>query len=634
LVGRVLEYGQAQAKGDQVTGDAAAERAAIDAEIKGMTICDVLERNVRDHGDKPALSFKEDGEWRPITWREYRERVAELTMGLRALGLGKGDFGAIMARNRPEHLIADLAIVHAGGTPVSFYNTLAPEQISYIAGHCEARVAIVENRDFMERWAKVKAELPALEQVVMIEDGDEFADYEWAISWNEVIEAGRKALAEDRDAFEESRRQVSPDDPVTLIYTSGTTGAPKGVVTTNYNALWTAVSSVRSVEGYPDQAKYVSYLPLAHSAERTATHYVGMWAAAWVHFCPEVLKVFEVVPEVRPYSFVGVPRVWEKIQAAITAGLAAEPNERKRKIAERAIETGREAVRLERAGEPVPLGLRVKRAVFDRLVFSKIRAKLGLDQCEICLTGAAPISEGVHEFFEAIGLPLIEIYGMTESTAPAITNTESERRVGTVGKPMPGVEVKLLDDGELLMRGGNVTVAGYYKEPGKTAETFDADGWLHSGDIAEIDADGFIKIVDRKKEIIITAGGKNIAPSNLEGLLKQHPLVGQACVVGDRKPFISALIVLDPEVAPTWAAKNGIEFSGIEDLAGNERVLAEVQRAVDSANQHVSRVESIKRFVILPIEWTPDSEELTPTLKLKRRVIHKKYAQEIEALYV
>jgi long-chain acyl-CoA synthetase len=271
--------------------------------------------------------------------------------------------------------------------------------------------------------------------------------------------------------------------------------------------------------------------------------------------------------------------------------------------------------------------------MFDRLVFSKIRTKLGLDQCEICLTGAAPISEGVHEFFEAIGLPLIEIYGMTESTAPAITNTETDRRVGTVGKPMPGVEVKLLDDGELLMRGGNITLAGYYKELAKTAETFDDEGWLHSGDIAEIDAEGFIKIVDRKKEIIITAGGKNIAPSNLEGLLKQHPLIGQACVVGDRKPFISALIVLDPEVAPGWAAKNGIEFSGIDDLAGDGRVTTEIQNAVDSANQHVSQAESIKKFVILPTEWTPDSEELTPTLKLKRRVIHKKYEQEIESLY-
>jgi long-chain acyl-CoA synthetase len=617
-----------------VTRDAVAERAAIDADIEGMTICDVLERNVRDFGDEPALSYKAGDTWQSITWRDYRERVAELTMGLQGLGLGSSDFAAIMARNRPEHVIADLAIVHAGATPVSFYNTLAPEQISYIAGHCAAKIAIVDNRDFMERWAKVKAELPGLEYVVLIEDADEFSDYEWVRSWDDVLAAGKESVAGNRDAFEESRKRVRPEDPVTLIYTSGTTGPPKGVITTNYNALWTAASSVRSIEeDYPRQAKYVSYLPLAHSAERTATHYVGLWAAAWVHFCPEVLKVFEIVPEVRPYSFVGVPRVWEKIQAGITAGIAGEPNERKRKIAEAAIDTGREVVRLKQAGQPLPIGLRLKHAVFDRLVFAKIRARLGLDQCEVCLTGAAPISEGVHEFFEAIGLPLIEIYGMTESTAPAITNTLDERRVGTVGKPMPGVEVKLLEDGELLMRGGNVTVAGYYREPDVSAETFDEDGWLHTGDIAEIDGDGFIKIVDRKKEIIITAGGKNIAPSNLEGLLKQHPLVGQACVVGDRKPFISALIVLDSEVVPGWATANGIDVTGVESLARNERVIAEIQSAVDSANEHVSRVESIKKFVILPAEWTPDSEELTPTLKLKRRVIHKKYADEIESLY-
>jgi long-chain acyl-CoA synthetase len=611
--------------------DAAAQRAEIDAAIKGMTICDVLERNVREYGDKTALSWKEGDTWRNLTWREYRERVAEVAMGLRALGLGKGDFAAIMARNRPEHLIADLGILHAGATPVSFYNTLAPEQISYIAGHCAAKVAILETPEFGDRWAKIKSELPALEHVVLIEGADQFADYDWVTSWDEVIAKGREALAADRGAFEATRKQVKPEDPATLIYTSGTTGSPKGVVTTNYNAVWTAASA-SSTEDYPRHAKYVSYLPLAHSAERTATHYVGLWVTSWVHFCPDILKVFEIVPEVHPYSFVGVPRVWEKLQAGMMARLADAP-ERKRKLAERAIETGRRVVRLQREGKPVPLALRAQRALFDKLVFSKIRTGLGLDECDLCLTGAAPISEEVHEFFEAIGLPLIEIYGLTESTAPAITNTAEDRRVGTVGKPMPGVEIKLLEDGELLMRGGNITTSGYYKEPEKTKETFDDDGWLHSGDIASVDKDGFVKIVDRKKELIITAGGKNIAPSNLEGLLKQHPLVGQACAIGDRKPYVAALIVLDAEVVPSWAAKNRIVYESIEDFTRKDRVVAEIQTAVDAANQHVSQVERVKRFVILPTEWTPDSDELTPTLKLKRRVIHEKYASEIEELY-
>ena len=613
--------------------DAAAERASIDAEVAGKTLCHVLDRNVQQHGDRPALSWKEGGSWRSMTWREYRDRVAEVTMGLKSLGLGPGTFGAIMARNRPEHLISDLALVHAGATPVSLYNTLAPEQIHYIAGHCGAKVAIVEGRDFMERWEKIKPELPGLEHVVMLDDAGEFADYDWVLSWDELVDRGRKALAAGgRGEFEQSWMQVQPDDPATLIYTSGTTGPPKGTVTTNYNALWTAASCNRLLE-YDPAMKYVSYLPLAHSAERTATHYLGLWVQSWVHFWPDLRTVFDGVAEVRPASFLGVPRVWEKLQAGIVAKLSAEPDERKRKIALRALEVGRSAERFGAEGRSVPLSLRLQRSVFEKLVYSKIRHTVGLDQCRLPVTGAAPIARETHEFFAAIGIPLIEMYGLTESTAPAIINTPAIRRVGTVGKAMPGVEIKLLDDGELLMRGGNITMAGYYKEPAQSAEAFDDEGWLHTGDVAIVDEEGFVKIVDRKKELIITAGGKNVAPSNLEGLLKQHPLVDQACVIGDRKPYISVLIVLDAEVAPAWAAENGLEFTSVEKFSRNERVVAAVQEAVDTANQHVSHVEQIKRFTILPTEWTPDSEELTPSLKLKRRVIHEKYETEIEALY-
>jgi long-chain acyl-CoA synthetase len=612
--------------------DVAAERAAVDAQVKGMTLGHVLERNVRDHGDNPALSHKQGGAWRTLTWREYRERVAEVTMALVGAGFGPGDFAAIMMHNRPEHLIADLGIVHAGGRPVSFYNTLSPDQIAYVAGHCEAKVAFVENREFMARWEKVRPELPKLELVILLEDADDYAGYDWVMSWDEAVEKGSAELASDRVSFEAGWKRVQPDEPATLIYTSGTTGAPKGVVLTHYNVLWTAASARGMVDEWPYGSKYVSYLPLAHGAERTVSHYLGLWLAGWVHFCPEVTKVFDYVPDVRPYTFLGVPRVWEKLQAGIVAKLAAEPNERKRKIAMGALEAGRRIVELESAGEPVPLGLRLKGALGERLVFSKIRHSVGLDKCEIALSGAAPITVDTLRFFAGIGLPLTEVYGMTEITAPAITNRPGAARIGTVGRPLLGVEIKLLEDGELLMRAGNVS-PGYYKEPEKTAETFDENGWLHSGDIATIDDEGFVSIVDRKKELIITAGGKNVSPSNLEGLLKQHPLISQACVVGDRKPFIGALIVLDAEIAPSWAKDNGIDHRGIEDLAGNERVIAEVQGAVDSANEQVSRVEAIKRFTILPTEWTPDGDELTPTLKLKRRVIHDKYAREIEELY-
>ncbi len=615
------------------TRDIAAERAAIDAEVQGKTICDILARNAETYADTPALSWEEGGEWRSLTWRQYRERVAAVTLGLKELGVGRGDFVAIMTRNLPEHVIADLGVVHAGGTPVSFYNTLAPEQLAYIAGHCEAKVAVVENRDFLERWEKAKVELPKLEKVVLLQDVQEFEDLDWVVSWEDLVSRGERRLGKEggREAFEEASRQVKPEDLATLVYTSGTTGPPKAVMITQRNVMWTAVCLDRTLP-YPYGLKAVSYLPLAHIAERMATHYLGMYKAVDAHFCPEVLRVFEVVPQVRPHAFLGVPRVWEKVQAGVMAKLAEEPDARKRKIAFSAIEAGRRAARLEGEEKPVPFGLRLKRAVFDKLVFSKVRHGIGLDRCMLAATAAAPIAQDTLEFFAGIGLPLVEVYGMTEDSGPATANDPRAPRMGTVGKALPGVEVTLAEDGEILVRGGNVS-PGYYRDQEKTNETFDPDGWLHTGDIGTVDPDGYFRVVDRKKELLITAGGKNISPANLESLLKRHPLIGQACVVGDGRPYVAALIVLDGEAAPAWARGNGLEFSSLAEFSRDPRVNAEVQRAVDDTNDHLSQVEKIKRFVILPTEWTVDSEELTPTLKLKRRVILSKYAQEIDRLY-
>jgi long-chain acyl-CoA synthetase len=615
--------------------DSSAERAALDAQVAGQTLCTILERNTRVHGNLPALSWKRDGAWQQLGWREYRERVAEVAMGLDALGVGRGDFVVIMANNRPEHLIADLAAVHLGATPVSLYNTLAPEQIAYITNHCEAKVAVVEGRDFMERWEKVKGELPALRNVVLLEDAADFAGYDWVRSWDEVRDSGRAALGgSGRERFAAAWRAVKPEDLATVLYTSGTTGPPKGVMTTHYNALWTAAATDRWADdpSWTAGSKYISYLPLAHSLERLSGHYVSLWKPSWLFFCPDLYKIIEFLPQVRPFSFVAVPRLWEKAQAGIMAALAAEPNPRRRKLAESAVEVGRRAVRLEQAGRPVPLGLRLRRALFDRLVFAKIRQRIGLDQCHVAFSGAAPLADDVMEFFLALGVPLREGYGLTESTAPATLNRPDKLKVGTVGPPLPGVEVRLADDGELLLRGGNIA-AGYYKDPEKTAATFEADGWLRTGDVAEVDSEGWVRIVDRKKELIITAGGENISPSNLENLLKAHPLVGQACVIGDRKPYPAALIVIDSEVASGWAAKHGVPYERLEQFAADERVHSEIERAVAAVNQRVARAEQIKRFTILPGEWTVDGDELTPTLKLKRRVIYDKYASQIEGLY-
>ncbi len=404
--------------------DVAAERAAIDAQVKGQTLCTILERNARVHGELPALAWKQGSAWQQLDWRQYRERVAEAAMGLEALGVGRGDFVAIMSRNRPEHLIADLAAAHLGATPVSLYNTLAPEQIAYIAEHCQAKVAVVEGREFMERWEKVKPELPSLRHVVLLEDAGDFSDYPWISAWDGLVASGRQALATERDRFDAGWRQVQPTDLATVLYTSGTTGPPKGVMTTHYNAIWTAASVDRWADDpeWVPGTKYVSYLPLAHSLERLSGHYAGLWKPSALYFCADLTTIIQVLPEVRPFSFVAVPRLWEKAQAGIMAALAAEPSQRRRKLALGAIETGRQVVRLQQAGKPVPPGLRIRRALFDRLVYAKVRERIGLDQCHVTFSGAAPLADDVMEFFLALGVPLREGYGLTESTAPATLN--------------------------------------------------------------------------------------------------------------------------------------------------------------------------------------------------------------------
>jgi long-chain acyl-CoA synthetase len=608
----------------------AIERRQIEQEVEGRTLCDLLADHAAGHGDASAMSWKRDGAWQTLSWRDYRERVAEVTMGLAGLGVGKGDFVAIMATNRPEHVLADQAAVHAGATPTSFYFTLAPEQIRYVAGHCEAKVAVLEDRDTLKRWQELREDLPALRHLILL-DGAQEGDGPGVLGWDELVRRGREALAADRSAFEELRGRVGSEDNATLVYTSGTTGPPKGVLLTHHNVLYECTALDR-LTGLAPEGGSVSYLPLAHIAERVLSIYGPLTMRTHVWFCPEPTQAVEYVREARPTLFFGVPRVWEKVRAGIQAKLAAEENERKRKIAQRAVETGLEVVRRRQRGEPVPFGLQARHAVLERLVLAKVRHALGLDRCRFASSAAAPLAVNVAEFFAAIGLPLVEVYGMTETTGVATGNRPGKVKIGSVGPALAGVEVRLADDGEVLVR-GPVTTPGYFKDPEATAALIDGDGWLHTGDVGELDGDGYLKLVDRKKELIITSSGKNLSPANIEGLLKEHPLVGQALVYGDDRPYMVALVVLDHEVAPAWAARNGLGTDDLAALAGHDRVLAEVQLAVDAANQRLSRIEQVKRFEVLPVEWTAESEELTPTLKLRRRIIHAKYSERIDALY-
>jgi len=605
--------------------DTIAERASIDAAVSGQTVCTLFNDAVTKWGDRDALHWKDDGTWRSLTWRGYRDEVAALTLTLRALGFGPGQFGLIIARNAPEHVIADLGIVHAGGAAISVYNTLAADQLQYVANHSEATVAFIEDEAFLEKFLAIRAATPHLKHLVLVHgpapDG--------VLSWSDLMAKGRAIMAAEPKAFEATWRAVGPEDTVSLIYTSGTTGPPKGVVYSHNNIAWTLESLRRFLE--LGQQTLVSYLPLAHVAERFTSQWGGMFYGHDVWLCPDPNLLLPYLLEARPTEFVGVPRVWEKLMSGIQAGIAAEPDEAKRQMAQGALSAATTAYRLRRDGQPVPseLAAGVEKA---QPFFLLLRSKVGLERCTVPITSTAPCRPEVHEFWAAIGMPLYEVWGMSELTGPATAVPLTDHKAPSIGKAIAGVEVRLGDDGELLVRGGNVMV-GYYKDPERTAEIIDVDGWVHSGDIAELTPDGQFRIIDRKKELIITSAGKNISPSNLEALAKSSPIIGQAVAIGDGRKFISVLVVLDPQVAPAWAKAHGIGALSMAELAEDPQVVGEVRRALTVANSHLSRVEQFKRFTILPSEWSPESEELTPTMKLKRRVIYTKYEPQIESMY-
>lgn len=613
----------------QVSTDVMATRAEIDAEVAGKTLPEVFAKTVERLSDTDALKWRVDGAWQALTWRQYREAVADVTLGLLALGFGPGQFMLIWSRNRPEPHIADLAALHARGCPVSLYNTLAPEQAAYIASHCEASIAVVENREFLRKLDAVRSELPHLRRVVLL-DGEPQPGEDWLVSFESVRAAGRAEAERSPNAFEDSWRQTTPDDLATVMYTSGTTGPPKGVMIPHHNVLWLAAANNRVIPPL-EGGRSISYLPMAHATGRTADHWLPIVNGGTVHFCPDPRQLFQVALEVRPTGLVGVPRVWEKLHAGLSAAIAGEPDLARRQGVEQVIEVGRQVVRLRQRGAEVPAELQT---AADRAtpVARAILARVGLEECQQAVTGAAPIDPGIIEFFQALGLSMTEGWGMTELTCAATISALDRARNGTVGYAYPGIELKLADDGEILVR-GPIVMKGYYKDPEKTASAIDAEGWMQTGDIGTVDSDGYVKIIDRKKELIITAGGKNISPANIENLLLQHPLVGQACVVGDRRAYVTALLVLDTEMAPVWARRHGIEAGSTAQLAEQPALKAEIQRAVDAANERLARVEQVKRFALLPVEWTAESGELTPTLKRRRRVIAERYAREIEDLY-
>jgi long-subunit acyl-CoA synthetase (AMP-forming) len=619
-----------------VTTEILQRRAEIEREIGGRTICDHLRATAENSGDAPALSDQVAGDgaagtgWQTLTWGQTRQQVLELAAGFAALGLGKGERVALMLPNRAEHVLADLAAVHAGGTPVTFYATLAAEQIAYVAADCDARIAVLDGAAELARWQRILDRLPGLEKII-VRDAAACPAGEPYLTWDAFAALGRERFAAEPGEVGARIAAVGPEDPVTLLYTSGTTGNPKGVLLTHHNVLY-EVSAAVSTGSVAGEVRWVSYLPLAHIAERMFSIYLPVATAGHVHFCPQPTELVRMLGTVKPTSFFGVPRVWEKVRAGIQALLTAEQDDSRREAVTRAMDAGRRYVESRQFGHATPPGLEEEFARADQSVLAPIRSLLGLGEAAVVSSAAAPLPPDVGAFFAGLGMAILDIYGMTETTGAFASNTPDAFKLGTVGQVFPGMEVRIAWDGEICVRGPLAT-PGYLHLPEQTAALIDADGWLHTGDIGSLDGDGFLSVVDRKKELIITAGGENVSPAAIESLLVEHPLIGQALAFGDRRPYVVALLTLDGEVAPAWAKAHGIEAGPLAALAAHPAVLAAVGEAVSDANERLARVQQVKHWRLLPVEWTAETEELTPTLKLKRRIVHAKYADDIDALY-
>jgi long-chain acyl-CoA synthetase len=603
-----------------------ASLAEIDAAVAGTTAPTRFLELRAAHPELAALHSRTgdaDRPWSVTTVADYAENVASAAAGLLAHGVRPGDRVLLMMRNRPEFHWFDLAAQFIRATAVSIYNSSSPEEIEYLAQHAGAKIAIIDDR-YVERVAEVRDRLKSLQRIfVLTPSADEDAS---------LLDRGFQSAADlmqhgsaDLDAL---AADTSPDDIATLIYTSGTTGPPKGVMISQYNVVFT-VESLRRCIGFDNFVgkRVVSYLPMAHIAERMMSHYQGLILGYSVYCCPDPAELTTYLTSVRPEFIFGVPRVWEKIYNGVNAALSMNP-ENQAQFAD-GVAAALDIKAAERDGSATKEQLDTW-AFLDAVAFAAVRGLVGLDAVQVAVTGAAPITRSVLEWYSAIGVPLSEIYGMSESSGP-ITWSPQANRPGSVGREVPGCEVRIADDGEVICRGGNVFL-GYLDQPDKTSESL-IDGWLHSGDIGVMDADGYLRIVDRKKELIITSGGKNISPANLEAALKTIPLIGQAAAIGDGRKFCSAILVLDPEAARVWARAAGHSTMSPSDLAADPSVLAEVQAGIDEINRQFAQVEQIKKFVLVGDEWLPDSDLLTPTSKLKRRGVNARYAEAIEAMY-
>ncbi|MFF7333552.1 AMP-binding protein [Streptomyces sp. NPDC008150] len=608
------------------------EEPPATADIPSPTTVPLLvERNARLHPRLPALSWRAaatdrpdgpDG-WTTLTWSEVRDHTTRLAAGYAALGVQRGDHVLLMMTNRPEHWLSDLALTRLGAVPVSVYGTSSPPQVRHIARNCRARLAVVDGASHVRSWAPLldDPETP-LELLIVAEPHQEGIYLPYASLLAHPAPAG----------FDKELDNARPDDPLTVVYTSGTTGEPKGVVLLHSQVLANA-RSLDAVVELPEHVEHICYLPFAHIAERMLGIYLPCHRASHVYLCADPAAVAAAVREIRPRQFFGVPRIWEKLAASVRAGLTLLPEARRRAV-EEAGQVAREHVACRERGEvPSPAVESAYRAA-RREVLEPLLKLGGLDRVTWAASASAPMPPDVVRFWAGLGIVVMDAWGLTETTGVATSNSpRAGFRLGSVGRPVASVEVRAAADGELEVRGASV-FAGYLRPDGSVDSPLDAEGWLATGDIGRIDDEGFVWITDRKKEMIITSTGKNVSPALVENTLKEHPLIGQALVHGDRRSYVVALLVLDAEAAPAWAAAHGV--AGEHDpasLAAHPAVREEIERAVTTANGRLNRTEQVKKYRLLANEWGPATGELTPSLKLRRRVVHERYEAELAALY-
>jgi long-chain acyl-CoA synthetase len=568
-----------------------------------------------------AYQAKLDGRWQPTTWQTFAAQVRTAARALIALGFPRGGKVAILGFNRPEWVILDHAAMMAGGAAAGIYTTCSPDEVQYIVHHSEAHLVLVEDAGQLAKVTARRDQMPLLRSTVVMRGAQATGD---VLSWDDFLRKGE--ASDGGDAELESRlAALEPAHLATLIYTSGTTGPPKGVMLSHANLAWTSQMLIDVGGGKVAGDTSLSYLPLSHIAEQMGTIHMPATAGSTVYFAESIDKLADNVKECRPTVFFGVPRVWEKYHATLSARLG-EVTGGKRRLLDWARRVCTDINARRDRGAAIPWLLGAQYALADRLVIGKLKAALGFDRARVLSSGAAPIAADVLAFFASIDLPIREIYGQSEDSGPTSYNLAGRTRIGSVGPSLPGIEIKIAEDGEILVRGPNVFL-GYYKEPEATADTL-KDGWLCTGDLGAVDKDGFLTITGRKKEIIITAGGKNIAPKNIEAALKESLLISEAIVIGDRKKFLSALVTIDEAVAQKLAPD-----LAAGQLAGSPAVRAAVQKQVDTVNEALARVEQIKKFAILPQAFSIANGELTPTLKLKRKVIAQRYETQINAMY-